>query len=57
MDVYYSVESEILYITTCDENSYLGTLYLGKEKIKMLDNLKAEEIYPLKEQEYAAEKG
>ena len=52
LDVYQSMQSEILSTTRFDENSNLNTTYLGKTDRSKNNNIKAEESFPISEQGY-----
>ena len=52
IDVYEAVKSEILYITWFDENSNLGTTYLGRGNMTGSDKIKTEKRFPIGEQGY-----
>ena len=52
LDVYEGIQSEIVNTTRFDENSELGTTYLGKSDRSKNDKLKAEESFPISEQGY-----
>ena len=52
LDVYEGIQSEIVNTTRFDENSDLGTTYLGKSDRSKNDKLKAEESFPISEQGY-----
>ena len=52
LDVYKGIQSEILSTTRFDENSDLGTTYLGKADKSKNNKNKAEESFPVSEQGY-----
>ena len=52
LDVYEGIQSEILNTTRFDENSDLGTTYLGKTDRSKNSRIKAEESFPISEQGY-----
>ena len=52
LDVYNSIQSEILSTTRFDENSDLRTIYLGKADRSRNNKIKAEESFPISEQGY-----
>ena len=52
LDVYEGLQSEILNTTRFDENSDLGTTYLGKSDTSKNDKIKAEESFSISEQGY-----
>ena len=52
LDVYDDIQSEIINTTRCDENSDLSTTYLGKADRPKNNKIKAEESFPISEQEY-----
>ena len=52
LDVFEGVRSDILYTTKSDENSELGTTYLGRIDITRSDKIKAEERFRISEQGY-----
>ena len=56
LDVYDSIQSEIVNTTRCDENSDLSTTYLGRSKKAKNDKLKAEESFPISEHGYTSGK-
>ena len=45
-DAYEGDRSEMLYTTKCDENSNLGTTYLGRGNISRSDKIRAKEKIP-----------
>ena len=51
LGVYEGIQSEILSTTQFDENSDLSTTYLGKVDESKNDKIKAEESFPILEQE------
>ena len=53
LDVYKSIQSEILSTTRFDENSDLGIIYLRKVDKSKNNKIKAEESSPISEQGYA----
>ena len=52
LNVYKGIQSGIVNTTRFNENSYLGTTYLGKPGRSKIDKLKAEESFPIWEQWY-----
>ena len=56
LDVYKGIHSEILSTTRFDENSDLSTTYLGKVDRSKSNKIKAEESFPISEQEYTVGK-
>ena len=52
LDVYEGIQSEMLSTTRFDENSDLSTTYLGKVDRFKDNKIKAEESFPISEQEY-----
>ena len=51
-NVYEGIQSEIVNTTGFNENSNISTTYLGKSDRSKYDKLKAEESFPISEQEY-----
>ena len=47
--MYERVKSEVLSITKCDENTDVSTTYLGRMDMTRLDKIKAEERFPVSE--------
>ena len=56
LEVYKGIQSEILNTTRFDENSDLSTTHLGKSDRSKNDKFKAEESFPISEQEYTSGK-
>ena len=54
--MYDGVKSEVSSTTKFDENSDLSTTYLGRIEITRLDEIKAEEKFPISEQVYTVGK-
>ena len=54
--MYDGAKSEVLSTTTFDENSDLSTTYLGRIDMTKLDQIKAEERFPISEQGYTVGK-
>ena len=54
--MYKGIQSEILSTTRFDENSDLGTTYLGKADRSKNNKIRAEESFPISEQGYSIEK-
>ena len=52
LDMYEGIQSEILSTTRFDENSDLSMTYLGKADKSNNNKIKAEESFPISEQEY-----
>ena len=52
LNVYKGIQSEILNTTRFDENSDLSTTYLGRVDTIKNSKIKAEESFPIPEQEY-----
>ena len=52
MDVYKGIKLEILSTTRFDENSDLGTTYLGKVDRSKNNKIKVEESFPISEHGY-----
>ena len=52
LDIYEGIQSEIVNTTRFDENSDLSTTYLGKSDKTRNYILKAEESFPILENEY-----
>ena len=52
LDVYEGIQSDIVNTTRFDENSGLGTTYLGRSDKTRNDKLKAEESFPISEHGY-----
>ena len=52
LDVYKGIQSAIVNTSRFDENSDLSTTYLGRSDRPKNDKLKAEESFPISEQEY-----
>ena len=52
LDVYEGIQSQIVNTIRFDENSDFSTTYLGKSDRSKNDKLKAEESFPISEQEY-----
>ena len=52
LDMYEGIQSEAVNTTKFDENSDLSTTYLGRSDRAKIDNLKAEESFPISEQGY-----
>ena len=50
--MYEGVKSEVISTTKFDENSNLGTTYIGRIDITSLDKLKVEEKFPISEKRY-----
>ena len=51
LDMYEGIHSEVVNTTRFDENSDLSTTYLGRSDRAKSDKLKAEESFPISEQE------
>ena len=56
LDMHDEVKSEVLSTTKCDENSDLSTTYLGRINMTRLEKIKAQETFPISEQEYTVRK-
>ena len=56
LDIYKGIQTEILSTTRFDENSDLSTTYLGRVDITRASKIKAEETFPISDQEYAVGK-
>ena len=56
LDVYEGIQSEIVNTTRFDENSDLGTTYLGRSDKTRNDKLKVEESFPISEHGYTSGK-
>ena len=52
LNVHEGIQSEVVNTTRFDENSDLSTTYLGRSDRAISDKLKAEESFPISEQEY-----
>ena len=52
LDMYKGIQSEILSTSRFDENSDLSTTYLGRADLIKDSKIKAEESFPISEQEY-----
>ena len=52
LEVYKGIQSEILSTTRFDENSDLGTAYLGRVNTTKTSKIKVEESFPISEQGY-----
>ena len=50
LDIYEGIQSEIISTTRFDENSDLGTAYLGRVETTRISKTKAEEMFPISEQ-------
>ena len=55
-DMYDGFKSEVLRTTKFHEKSDLSATYLGRIGITRLDNIKAEEMFPISVQEYTVGK-
>ena len=53
--MYEGVQSEVINTTRFDENSDLSMTYLGRIDITRASKIKAEEKFPILEQEYGIE--
>ena len=52
MDIYEGIHSEVVSSNRFDENSDIGTTYLGRVNKEMQNTLKAEESFPISEHGY-----
>ena len=56
LDVYDSIQSEIVNTSRFNENSELSMTYLGRSDKARNDKLKAEELFPISEHGYTSDK-
>ena len=52
LDMYKRIPSEVISFTTFDENSDLNTTYIGRIAINGISKIRAEEKFPISEQDY-----
>ena len=52
LNIFEAVKSDVMYTTQYDENSDVGTTYMGMPKMRRQDKLKAEQKAPITEDCY-----